>query len=287
MKHNSNEIDGLFKKGFQGEEKFVDEIPQDRFDDFFPVQSEENISPRFWNRKFWLSIAASLLFAAFGFWYFLNPNPIQPETVAMLTAEENTELILPDYATTIRAEEIQIKNQPKVKVKSTEVRKPIIKNKQRKKRLGATLFPGIFTPRLITSQVAFEKKMEPVTEDENPLAESAEYMSADQAVNSDSALALVPLENANQEFTSNDANQIASIEYFPGPYENKSEEIKEGSTTIPENKFRKILNKVRHLDVTDLPTVEEAKGLLFAGIGRLIGFDNQAETTEKQNTESN
>ena len=283
MKHNSNEIDGLFRKGFQGEEKFVDEIPQDRFDDFFPVQSEENISPRFWNRKFWLSIAASLLFAAFGFWYFLNPNPIQPETVAMLTAEENTELILSDYAKTISAEEIQSKNQPKAKVKSPEVRKPIIKNKQRKKRLGATLFPGIFTPRLITSQVAFEKQKK----SENPAAASLENLSADKALNSDSALALDPVENANQESNSNDANQIASIEYFPGPYENKSEEIKEGSTTIPENKFRKILNKVRHLDVTDLPTVEEAKGLLFAGIGRLIGLDNQADTTEKQNTESN
>ena len=139
MKHNSNEIDGLFRKGFQGEEKFVDEIPQDRFDYFFPVQPEENISPRFWNRKFWLSIAASLLFAAFGLWYFLNPNPIQPETVAMLTEAENAELILPEYAATIPAEEIQSKNQPKVKVKAQEVRKPISKNRQRA-RSGAIFF---------------------------------------------------------------------------------------------------------------------------------------------------
>lgn len=277
MKHNSNEIDDLFRKGFQGEEKFVGEIPQDRFDDFFPVQPEENISPQFLNRKFWLSIAASLLFAAFGFWYFSNPNPVQPDTVAMLTEAENAELILPEYAATIPAEEIQIKNQPKVKVKFPEVRKPIIKNKQRKKRLGATLFPGIFTPRLITSQVAFEKQKK----SENLPTASAENLSTSKAVNSDSALALVPVENANQELNSNDANQIASIEYYPGPYENKSEEIKEGSITIPENKFRKILNKVRSLDVTDLPTVEEAKGLLFAGIGRLIGLDNQADTTEK------
>ncbi len=214
MKNNSNEIDGLFKKGFQDEEKFVDEIQQDRFDDFFPVQAGENGSPKFWNRKFWLSIAASILFAAFGFWYFLNPNPIQPNTLAMLTKAENAGLILPDYATTIPAEEIQSKNQPKANVKTSDVKKTKSKNRQRKKRLGATLFPGIFTPRLITSQVAFEK---PVVNDENPLAASDEKLSADKVVNSDSAMALVPVENGNQELNSNDANQIASIEYFPGP----------------------------------------------------------------------
>lgn len=284
MKHNSNEIDGLFRKGFQGEEKFVDEIPQDRFDDLFPVQSAENVSPQFWNRKFWLSIAASLLFAAFGFWYILNPKPIQPETVAMLTGAENSEVILPDYASTIPAEEIQNKNQAKAKAKISEVRPEKSKNRKRKKRLGATLFPGIFTPMLITSQVAFEK---PVVKDENLAAESSENFSASKIVNSDSALALVPVEKIGQEFNSNEANQIASIEFFPGPYEKKSEETREGSIIIPENKFRKILNKVTHLDVTGLPTVEEAKGLLFAGIGRLIGLDSQGETTVKQNTESN
>ena len=281
MKHNSNEIDGLFRKGFQGEEKFVDEIPQDRFDNLFPVQPEENVSPQFWNRKFWLSIAASLLFAAFGFWYFLNPSLIQPDSMVVLTGPE--QISISDNAI-FPVEAVQNKNQSKVNVKTTDFKKTKSKNRQRKKRLGATLFPGIFTPRLITSQVAFEK---PVVNDENPLAASLENLGADKVVNSDSALALVPVENANQELNSNDANQIASIEYYPGPYENKSEEIKEASTTIPENKFRKILKKVRHLDVTDLPTVEEAKGLLFAGIGRLIGLDNQADTTEKQNTESN
>jgi len=284
MKHKSNEIDGLFRKGFQGEEKFVDEIPQDRFDDLFPVQSAENVSPQFWNRKFWLSVAASLLFAAFGFWYFLNPNPIQPETVAMLTGAENSEAILPDYASTIPAEEIQNKNQAKAKAKISEVRPEKSKNRKRKKRLGATLFPGIFTPMLITSQVAFEK---PVVKDENLAAESFENFSASKIVNSDSALALVSVEKTVQEFSPNEANQIASIEFYPGPYENKSEEINEGSPEIQENKFRKILNKVTKLDVTGLPTVEEAKGLLFAGIGRLMGFDNQAETTENSNTESN
>ncbi len=287
MKHNLNEIDGLFRKGFQGEEKFVDEIPQDRFDVLFPVQAGEEGSPKFWNRKFWLSIAASMLFAAFGFWYFLNPNPVQPDTVAMLTEAENAELILPEYAATIPAEEIQSKNQAKAKPKASEGRPGKSKNKKRKKRIGATLFPGIFTPRLITSQVAFEKKVEPVVKDENPLAASDENFSANKVMNSDSALSLVSFENANQELNSNDANQIASIEFFPGPYEKKSEETKEGSIIIPENKFRKILNKVTHLDVTGLPTVEEAKGLLFAGIGRLIGLDSQAETTVKQNTESN
>lgn len=284
MKHNSNEIDGLFRKGFQGEERFVDEIPQDRFDDFFPVQSAENVSPPFWNRKFWLSIAASMLFAAFGFWYFLNPNPIQPETVAMLTGAENTDLILPEYASTIPAEEIQNKNQSKAKAKIAEVRPGKLKNRKRKKRLGATLFPGIFTPTLITSQVAFEK---PVVKDENLAAESFENFSASKIANSDSALALIPVEKTVQEFSPNEANQIASIEFYPGPYENKSEEIIEGSPAFQENKFRKILNKVTKLDVTGLPTVEEAKGLLFAGIGRLMGFDNQAETTENSNTESN
>ena len=284
MKHNSNEIDGLFRKGFQGEERFVDEIPQDRFDDFFPVQSAENVSPPFWNRKFWLSIAASMLFAAFGFWYFLNPNPTQPETVAMLTGAENTDLILPEYASTIPAEEIQNKNQSKAKAKIAEVRPGKSKNRKRKKRLGATLFPGIFTPTLITSQVAFEK---PVVKDENPAAESFENFSASKIANSDSALALVSVEKTVQEFIPNEANQIASIEFYPGPYENKSEEIIEGSPAFQENKFRKILNKVTKLDVTGLPTVEEAKGLLFAGIGRLMGFNNQAETTENSNTESN
>jgi len=283
MKQNLNDIDGLFKRGFQGEEEFVDEFPEDRFDDFFPVQPEENVSPQFWNRKFWLSIAASLLFAAFGFWYFLNPNPIQPETVAMLTAEENTELILPDYATTIPAEEIQSKNQAKAKAKTSEGRPEKSKNKKRKKRLGATLFPGIFTPRLITSQVAFEKQKK----SENLPTATAENLGASKAVTSDSALALVPVEKAVQEISPNEANQIASIEFYPGPYENKPEEINEGSPAIQENKFRKILNKVTHLDVTGLPTVEEAKSLLFAGIGRLIGLDNQADTAEKQNTESN
>lgn len=276
MKRKDDFIDNIFRNGFRNEEQFSKEVPENMFDDFFP--EEESIGrknrPFYWYR---FSAAAALFLSIVGFsWHYLrNLEPVLVKNIPVQTLQQQPSLI---SQVTPKTPEVKISpKEPKAREpsklkKEKPAEKQPSRSRSRKKRIGATLFPGIFPTPLFA-----EERQQLV----------------------DTALALVSLPQAATEekaASSNDvpeesaiayANEVESVEYHPEkPSESPADLLQEKSVK-QHRSILSVLAGARQIDFSKLPSIEEAKGLLFSGIGRLVGLNREPEIDHaEQNSNS-
>jgi len=274
MKEKNDFIDDIFREGFRNEEQFSKEIPEARFDDFFP---EEETTGRKTRPFSWLrfSAAAALFLSIFGFaWhYFQNLEPILVKNNPVQTTQQRPSLI---SQVTPKAPEVKISpKEPKAPEPSkVQKEKPAEKqpsrSRSRKKRIGATLFPGIFPTPLFT-----ESKPQPepiIIENCNggpPDPEPSELVRADSKADYDKG------------------NEVVAVEFHPEKPPVNEEPIQVIQEPVKKKGLFSFLARARQLDLSTVPSVEEAKELLFSGIARLVGLNHEeTENQTKENTES-
>jgi hypothetical protein len=272
MKEKNDFIDDIFREGFRNEEQFSKEIPEDRFDNFFPEQEATGRKnrPFSWYR---FSAAAALFLSISGFaWhYFQNLEPVLVENSPVQTLQQKPSLI---SQVTPKAPEVKISPkesktpEPSKIQKEKPAEKQPSRSRSRKKRIGATLFPGIFPTPLFT-----ESKPQPepiIIENCNGGPPAPE-----------------PSELAQEESKSNHDNEVVAVEFHPEKPALEEEPIQVIQEPVKKKGLFSFINKARQLDLSAVPSVEEAKGLLVSGIARLVGLnDEEAENQTKENTES-
>ena len=277
MKEKDHSIDRLFREGFQEEEKFAPEMPDSRFDAFFP-QRAEGSDRRKIRSLWWFSAAASviLVLAAFSWMYVRNLSEQLPEA-ASLAGKKTQPVLLSQAAPVLPQQPAATAEKKSAPLLKQEKAKPALRKqppvkKGRKKRIGATLFPGIFPAPLFAEErdLLVDTALALVT---LPQAAAEEKAASSNDVPEESAIAY--------------ANEVESVEYHPEiPAENPLELINE--KPVKKNmSVQSVLAGVRQINFSKLPSIEEAKGLLFSGIGRLVGLNREPETDHaEQNSNS-
>ena len=274
MKEKNDFIDDIFREAFRNEEQFSKEIPENRFDDFFPEEedSSQKNRPFSWYR---FSAAAALFLSIFGFaWhYFRSLEPVLVKNSPVQTVQKQPSLI---SQVTPKAPEVKISPkelktpEPSKVQKEKPAEKQPSRSRSRKKRIGGTLFPGIFPTPLFT-----ESKPQPeaiIVENCNggpPDPEPSELVQTDSKADY------------------NNGNEVVAVEFHPEKPPVNEEAIEVIQEPVKKKGLFSFLAKARQLDLSAVPSVEEAKGLLVSGIARLVGLNQEeAENQTKENTES-
>ena len=284
MKEKEQPIDRIFREGFRDEEKFSPEIPLSRFDDFFPEEAELSSGNRF-HRIFRFSAAAVVFMALAGFsWMYVQNLSKQVPEAASLAVEKTQPILLSQAAPVLPHQPAAAaEKKSSAAASKPEKPKPGLKKqppvkKGRRKRIGATLFPGIFPAPLFASAASEkENTSSPAAQPEpDTLMQIALVNTGEQTPD------ILKKTDEQPEL----ASEIESIEFRPAGFELTKEEFRVEEKAGIKKSLRALLSGEARLDLSALPSVDEAKGLLFSGIGRLIGLKNEEPETEIEKNES-
>jgi hypothetical protein len=223
--------------------------------------------------------AVFLAMAAFSWMYVRNLSEQLPDPESRAGKEVQPKL-LSQAAPQLPQPAASAEKKPPVLSKPSK-EKPLQKKipslkKVRKKRIGATLFPGIFPAIPFAGKPS--EKLTAKLEVSNPLSDTlAQTAQAEEH--------LPNLFNKAEDSAGlASASEIESIEFHPAS--DSQAKLLQSEITNRKKGLRAILSGQSRLDFSSLPTVDEAKGLLISGIGRLIGLKNPYPETEQEKNES-
>lgn len=280
MKDKEHAIDRLFREGFRGEEQFAPEIPESCFDDFFnrhPVPQRRKYSMF---RFFSVAASVAVLLTALS-WIFFQSFRLQTGSSGLISEKAHAPAFLSRALPSAREgksagpEKKSAPGSLSEKGKPARKKSPSVK-KSRKKRIGATLFPGIFpAPLFAVDRPSPPPSMEPKND---CLGDSMHpHFAAAQPLQQPAALA---------QQTEPDASEIESIEFRPSKQEPGISPASASEKTGRKKVLAALFSKSPRLDLSGLPSVDDAKALLITGIGRFIGLSPGQEEMESENNES-
>jgi hypothetical protein len=274
MKRKDDFIDNIFRDGFRNEEQFSIEVPENMFDDFFPEEEAigQKKRPFYWYR---FSAAAALFLSIVGFsWHYLrNLEPVLVKNSPVQTLQQQPSLISQVTRKTpevkISPKEPKAREPSKLKKEKTAEKQPS-RSRSRKKRIGATLFPGIFpAPLFAESNLHPEQTIIENCAGGPPEPEHAALVQEELKADYDHG------------------NEVVAVEFHPEKPPLQEEPIQAIQEPVKKKGLFSFIARARQLDLSTVPSVEEAKGLLVSGIARLVGLNHEeAENQTNENTES-